>query len=120
MKNIFLAIAIIFAAALNTQPLHAQNSTKKIQTETFYVEGVCMMCEKRIEKAALEAGVISADWDKDSKELTIIYKPRKTSLKAVKEGLSAAGHDTEDIKATDQAYAKLPDCCAYRHGVKTH
>ena len=125
MKNIVLGIATLFAAALFVQPLNAQssskkNSSKKIQTETFLVEGVCMMCEKRIEKAALQAGVVSADWDKDSKGLTIIYKPKKASLQQVKEALSEAGHDTEDVKASEEAYAKLPDCCAYRDGVKTH
>lgn len=120
MKNIVLGFATIFAAVLFVQPIQAQSSSKKIQTGTFLVEGVCVMCKKRIEKAALQPGVMSAEWEKDSKELTIIYKPKKASLKQVKEALSEAGHDSEDIKATDEAYAKLPDCCAYRDGVKTH
>ena len=120
MKNITIGIFTILGIIIFTHPVHAQKANKKIQTETFLVEGVCNMCKKRIEKAALKSGVMSADWNKDTKVLTIIHKPKKVSLMQVKEALANAGHDMEDLKSTDEAYAKLPDCCAYRDGVETH
>ncbi|NND34606.1 MAG: heavy-metal-associated domain-containing protein [Saprospiraceae bacterium] len=120
MKNILVAITAILGLFFSFQPATAQSSKKKIQTEAFFVEGVCQMCEKRIEKTALESGVISAEWNKESKQLTIIYKPKKVALQEVKQAIAEAGHDTQDIKATAENYAKLPDCCAYRDGVTTH
>lgn len=94
--------------------------SKKFQTEEFTVLGVCEMCQKRIEKAALISGVVSTKWDKYSQKLEVIFKTKKTSLKEIKHAVADAGHDTDDIKATDEAYQKLPDCCAYREDVKVH
>lgn len=111
-------ISLLFIIA-SSSPVPAQNSSK-FQTEEFTVKGVCEMCQKRIEKAALISGVISTNWDKNTQLLKVIYKTKKTSLKEIKKAVAEAGHDTDEIKATDETYAKLPDCCAYRDGVKVH
>jgi len=79
------------------------------------VDGVCMMCKKRIEKAALTTkGVKYANWNVKSHELVIIIDERKTSKTKVCEVLAKAGHDSEDIKATIEAYDNLHPCCKYR------
>ena len=120
MRNqIFLVFTLVFVALTNYSSI-AQNSPKKIQTDEFTVHGVCSMCEKRIEKAALISGVMSAAWDKDLQNLKVIYKSKKVSLKEIKKAVAQAGHDTDDIKAPDDAYSTLPACCAYRDGVKVH
>ncbi len=93
---------------------------KKIQTDTLEVTGVCEMCQKRIEKAAFIKGVKLAEWDKDSQRLTVIYKTKKTDLDEISTAVANAGHDNGKKKAPAEAYAELPDCCAYRDGVEAH
>ncbi|GAB4318145.1 MAG: hypothetical protein Kow00127_10110 [Bacteroidales bacterium] len=98
----------------------AEAQQKKVVTEKFTVSGVCGMCEKRIEKAALIKGVKMADWNKETKELTVIYKPSKVSLDEIHKAVAKAGHDTGKVTASDEVYAKLPACCRYRDGVEPH
>ena len=92
----------------------------KIKTEECAVAGVCGMCEKRIEKAALIKGVKMVEWDKSTQKLKVVYSPKKVELKQILKSVADAGHDTDKIKAGDEAYGKLPDCCKYRDGVKVH
>ncbi|MBK8501665.1 MAG: hypothetical protein IPL46_05365 [Saprospiraceae bacterium] len=103
-----------------TTNLNAQKSVKKIETQEFSVQGVCEMCEKRIEKAALISGVMSASWDKNLQKITVTYKPKKASLDEIKNAVARVGHDTDSVKASDEVYSTLPECCAYRDGVKVH
>ena len=90
----------------------AQNKVAKGSLE---VDGVCLMCKSRIEKACLTSkGVKSANWDVKTHELKVIYDDRKTDLKAISQTVADAGHDTKVIIASDEAYAKVHDCCKYR------
>lgn len=87
---------------------------KDIATEKIPVQGTCSQCKKRIEDAAYINGVKRAEWNKDTKELTVTYRPSKTSLKQVEENIARAGHDAGEVHATDSAYNELPECCAYK------
>ena len=82
----------------------------------FQVSGVCGMCEDRIERALDVPGIIMADWNVESKKLTIAYKTKKISEKAIHQLVADAGHDTDQIKATDEVYANIHSCCKYRDG----
>lgn len=93
---------------------------QKNKTAEFEVKGVCDMCRVRIENAALLKGVKYAKWDKESKKVKVYFNSKKTSEKAIHEAIAQKGHDTSKVKAKDEAYAKLPDCCKYRDGVKDH
>ena len=56
----------------------------KSARKTIEVDGVCMMCKERIEKAAIRTkGVKSATWDVDTHELRLIYDARKTNLDSI-------------------------------------
>lgn len=90
----------------------------KSKTEKFLVNGKCEMCEKRIEMAALSLeGVSKADWNQKTKEIEVTIDEAKTSLQNVQEAIAKVGHDTEAIKATDEAYKELPACCKYDRSV---
>ena len=90
----------------------AQNKNAKVSIE---VDGVCLMCKERIEKAAIRAkGVKSAIWNVETHELKLIYYERKTNLKAIQQCIADVGHDTKEIKATDEAYNSVHPCCLYR------
>ena len=81
--------------------------------ETIKVAGECGMCQKNIETAAKKAGATFASWNVDSKLLTVRYDGKKTSTARIEEAVAAAGYDTPDVKATDEAYTKLHACCQY-------
>jgi copper chaperone CopZ len=82
---------------------------------TIEVDGVCGMCKERIEKAAIKTkGVKSAVWSIQTHELALIYDARKTNLDSISSHVAAVGHDTKAIKATEEAYLSVHDCCRYR------
>ncbi|MDG1778329.1 MAG: heavy-metal-associated domain-containing protein [Flavobacteriaceae bacterium] len=90
----------------------AQNKNAKA---TIEVDGVCMMCKNRIEKACLKTkGVKSAVWNVKTQNLSLIYDERKVDLEAIKSKVAEAGHDTKTVKARDEAYEGLHPCCKYR------
>ena len=82
--------------------------------ETFKVAGNCGMCDSRIEKAANSVdGVLSADWDKESKMIDVKLNSEKADIHKVQMAIAKAGHDTKMHKASDEVYDKLPGCCKY-------
>jgi len=108
MKKIITIIAVV----LFTTTTFAQEKNKKL---TIEVDGVCEMCKERIEKAALGVkGVKYALWDIPSHQLSLILDERKTNPMKVKTALVAVGHDTKELKATDEAYNAVHPCCKYR------
>ena len=92
--------------------IHAQDKNAKA---TIEVDGVCMMCKFRIEKAALKTkGVKSAVWNIENHQLSLIYNEEKTNLEVIKQNVANVGHDTMEIKATEEAYNSVDACCKYR------
>ncbi|MBU1010654.1 MAG: efflux RND transporter periplasmic adaptor subunit [Bacteroidetes bacterium] len=78
------------------------------------VYGNCEQCKDRIEGAVRKlVGVMTANWDENSKMLHLNYMPEKTSTDAVERAIAAVGHDTEHYTAKDSTYAGLPECCQY-------
>ncbi len=110
---------IVVAITLLSIQSYAQE-IQEIDTATFKVAGVCEMCKDRIENAALIKGVKFAEWNKDSKDLVVIYKTDKTTEEDLHKAVAEYGHDTEKEKAKKENYDKLPFCCEYRDGVETH
>ncbi|MEO1547819.1 MAG: heavy-metal-associated domain-containing protein, partial [Bacteroidota bacterium] len=93
---------------------------KKNKKLTFEVDGVCAMCKNRIEKAALKVkGVKFAAWDLHSRELSLIIDEHKTNSMAIKTAVAGVGHDTKELKASQEAYDKIDACCKYRD-IDTH
>ncbi len=81
---------------------------------TFWVDGVCGMCEKRIESALLNTpGVRFADWSKETREVKVAYSTKKLSEQRIHEVVATAGHDTKKLRAKDADYAKVHACCKY-------
>lgn len=110
MKNIFLGMMLLFVA-FSTQ---AQDKKNKNANYTFEVNGNCEQCQKRIQKAAYSVnGVKSAKWDVESHQLSVIINEEKCSVLDVKKAIAKVGHDTDEIKATNEDYEKLHSCCLY-------
>lgn len=105
---------LIFSLFLITITIQAQEKKKNAKI-LLEVEGVCNMCKKRIEKAALNTkGVKYANWNVTTHELMVIIDERKTSKSSVCQSMAQVGHDTKEIKASQEAYDKLHPCCKYR------
>lgn len=108
MKKIVLVLSVLVSTISM-----AQNKNAKANIE---VDGVCEMCKVRIEKACLKTkGVKFANWDVVSHELNIIFDERKTNLETIQQNIANVGHDTKEIKATDEVYNSLDACCLYRN-----
>ncbi|MDX8554342.1 heavy-metal-associated domain-containing protein [Tenacibaculum sp. 1B UA] len=109
MKNILLLLAVVLLLSTSA---FAQKKNAKV---SFEVDGVCMMCKQRIEKAALKTkGVKFAKWDVNTHKLSLIIDERKTTAETVKKSVAGVGHDTKEFKATKEAYDNLHECCKYR------
>ena len=83
-------------------------------TVSFKVYGACEMCKDRIEESLKLKGIKSANWNVDTKILTVTYEPSRIWLERIHNRITSVGHDTELKKANDAVYNKLPDCCLYR------
>ncbi|TDQ82816.1 TonB-dependent receptor domain-containing protein [Sphingobacterium yanglingense] len=84
-----------------------------LSTAVFEVPGNCGMCKKRIETAAKISGVESAVWDDKTHKITTKYDSKKVNLNQIQQAIAKAGHDTPLVKAEDDVYAKLHECCLY-------
>lgn len=117
MKSLLYIAAITILGTLYSQSSQAQK--KNVETITIKVDGVCGMCEERIENALSVKGVKKADWDIKSKDCVITYRKDKLSEKDLHAIINKAGHDTQKSKASDEQYDKVHHCCKYRE-MDTH
>ncbi|UTW64189.1 heavy-metal-associated domain-containing protein [bacterium SCSIO 12741] len=86
----------------------------KFSTAEFKVEGVCGMCEGRIEEAAnYTKGVKISDWDKETKMIKVTYNAKKVSPEEIGKSIAKAGYTNDYAKAESKDYSKLPGCCRY-------
>ncbi len=94
--------------------VQAQEKKNKNAKHEIEVNGNCDMCKKRIEKAALSVkGVKSAVWHADHQDLHLIIDETKCSLEQVHEAVAKVGHDTDKVKASNEAYTNLHGCCKF-------
>lgn len=109
----FITVLVLFIGVTS----FAQDKNAKASME---VDGVCGMCKARIEKACLNAkGVKYANWNVDTHELSLIFDERKTNTEIIKNEILAVGHDVQEAKASDEAYATVHGCCKYRDETTT-
>jgi len=112
MKSVKYFFTIIIL--ITTFNLTAQVNSGKDSIVIFKVFGNCEMCKDRIEKASKVKGIIKANWEIDTKLLTLLVNGSKSNLDKIHHRIAEAGHDTEKEKASDVTYNGLPECCHYR------
>lgn len=82
---------------------------------TLRVEGKCNMCKTKIEKAAKSIeGVTTAEWNKETKVLSLNYDDTKAKIENISKAVAKIGYDTEKDKASNDVYSAMPNCCKYR------
>jgi hypothetical protein len=108
--KIFLIATICCSVAITS-------SAQKTKTETFNVSGNCGMCEGKIEKAAKAAGASYAEWNKDTKIITVKFSSSTSNLAKIQKSIAGAGYDNAGAKAKDESYEQLHSCCKYERAV---
>ena len=104
-RNLFFVIVFLFSI----------NSYTQTKSVTIVVDGVCMMCENRIEKQAIDIkGIKLADWNLENRTLKLVYNEKHISINEIHKFIASIGHDTKKETASDEAYALLDPCCKYR------
>jgi mercuric ion binding protein len=119
MKNIkrffVIAIALSITTITNAQKYNSKLDGPFTASKTFIVSGISNMYERRIENSIKQLpGVWSSHWDIDSHSLQVTYDRLKLNPEKIQRRLAAAGYDTENFKAGDDVYSKLPECCHYQ------
>jgi hypothetical protein len=106
-----LKLMLTAALVIIGSTLFAQTTTQ--QTDTLKVYGECGMCQSRLQKALKLDGIAAANWNTETKLLTVTYNPAVISNDGIQKKVAAVGHDTERYQADDKVYEKLPGCCHY-------
>ncbi|MDC1324385.1 heavy-metal-associated domain-containing protein, partial [Polaribacter sp.] len=98
MKKIILLFSFMLIGISTQGQEVKKNKNAKV---AFEVDGICGMCKKRIETAALKTkGVKFALWDIKTHQLNLIVDERKTAVTTIQKNILKVGHDVKGIKAT--------------------
>jgi copper chaperone CopZ len=109
-SNVLKSISLLLVLFAYASTCFGQQ--KKSDTVMIKTSAVCGMCKDRIEGAlAFEKGVKSSTLDTDTKEVTVVFNPAKTSKVQLERAIAKLGYDADSIPANQSAYNKLPACC---------
>lgn len=117
MKKLIFTLSIfLIGFSIQSQEVKKKKNAKV----SFEVDGICGMCKKRIETAALKTkGVKFAIWSVKTHQLNIIMDEHKTDVSDVQQNILKVGHDvvgfgTKKLEASEEAYNSVHPCCKYR------
>lgn len=108
MKRIYKGLITLFFISM-----YAVSFAQQERTITFEVAGNCAICKQRIEKAAKINGVSQAIWNTRDGLATVVFNPDITSDRNIKQAIADAGHDTDEVRAEQEVYETLHECCLY-------
>ncbi len=106
---------IVFGSKSSNVEPNPEKIVELMGTETsFGVKGNCGMCKETIESAAYSLnGVITADWNKETKQLNLVYDSQIIDLLSVHQAIANSGYGTELVDYDMDKYENLPFCCKY-------
>jgi len=111
MKKVVFLIVIL--ALLVSTNIYAQKANKADkETVVIQTSAQCEMCKASIEKElAYTKGVKKAKLNIDDKKVTVTFYKSKTNVNELRQAISKIGYDADEVKAEENAYAKLSPCC---------
>ena len=78
----------------------------------FWVRGNCEMCKETIETALKDQeGVVSVNWDVDSKIAKVSYDTTRVNAAQITAIPPTVGYETKELSHDEAAYQELPRCC---------
>ncbi len=84
----------------------------KTKTVVIHTSAECGQCKERIEETLnYTKGVVFAELDVATKQVTIKYNSKKTDVAKLRKAINDIGYDADDQKAEQAAVDKLPACC---------
>ena len=118
IKLIALVVVLAFASCGSKQGSATETTAKSettngVTTSTFKVWGNCEMCKETIESSLKVDGITKADWNVESKIMTVSYDEKKITLDQIQKNIASVGYDNEKYKGDDKAYSELAGCCQY-------
>lgn len=117
-KIIVIAFTIInFASCSNKTESETTKSLTEFKdglaTSKFKVWGNCEMCKETIEASLKTDGVFKADWNTETKIISVNYDTSKINLGKIQKNIAFVGYDNEGLNGDDIAYKNLHECCQY-------
>lgn len=101
MKRVILILTLFATITLYAKPI----------TTKIVVKGECEMCKEKIEKALDIPGISFAEWNQESKVLTVRYNDSKLTEDKIHSIISNIGYATDKVAANKEAQDKLDKCC---------
>ena len=85
---------------------------QKTETVVIHTSAECKECEERLETGLnYTKGVVFAELDLESQNVTVKYNAKKTDAETLKKVINELGYDADDRKAQPEALNNLPSCC---------
>ena len=108
-------IAILFLSFLSNSLYGQSSSIATVEIKTNISCDHCLRCGScapRIQKAVrINKGIKSVNIDADQDIITVKFNTDKTDATSIRESVTDAGFDADDLKAKPEAYKKLDACC---------
>lgn len=114
MKKIitFLVAILVMNFSFAQEQTKKKTETIVIQTKSACKEDACEEYKEIVENAAnYTKGVVFAEFDSDTKKLTVKYKTKVVTAQQIRQKIADAGYDADDVIATKESKEKLPGCC---------
>jgi copper chaperone CopZ len=108
MKKLFFVVLLtIFLGSIVC--INAEESIAKVEIKT---SAICEHCKETIEKALNKVdGVKTAVLNVETKIATVEYVTEKVTVDDLRNAISKAGYDADEVKRDARAYKRLPKCC---------
>lgn len=112
MKNpistLFILLFGLLAFSANAQ---TQEVTIKVGFDCDHYQE-CETGQSRLEKHLMYTkGIKAIKWDPKTTSVVLQYNAGKTTVEQIREAISKAGYDADEVKADPKAYTKLDACC---------
>ena len=110
---LLIASVLLFSCGGKKEELtvRTEKVSGSVLKSTFKVWGNCDMCKETIEGSLKKDGVETADWNTETKILSVNYDTTKINLDAIEKNVASVGYDNVKYKGDDKAYTELPECC---------
>ncbi len=115
MKRLILLLPLFLLSCGNKEDLSVitQSVGGSNLRSTFKVWGNCEMCKDAIENSLRADGISEANWDMDTKLISVTYDTTQINLDGIEKSIAAVGYDNVKYNGDDKAYENLPGCCKY-------
>jgi len=105
MKKVISLLGVVFCLSFNV-------SAQKKKEVVIHTSSQCGDCKERIEESFnYQKGIVFAELDLETDNLTVKFKKDKISLEEIKNMLNELGYDADDQKAKLEQVKTLPLCC---------